>query len=236
MNKERVQKFISISGYCSRRKAEELIKEKRVKVNGEIIEIGGQCFPTDKITIDNKEISFSLDKKKYIILNKPKGYVCSREDKFNSKTIFDIILKNDFENNLFSIGRLDKDTEGLIIITNDGGMNQRIIHPSKKIEKEYILKLNKKLNDVDKKSIESGLVLEGYKLSRCKITEIKNNIYSIIINEGRKRQIRNVFSMKKYRVEDLKRVRIGNLRLNEKEIKTGKYKIVNKEFINKVFT
>lgn len=129
-----------------------------------------------KIKINNKF--------RYFILNKKCGYVCSKSDKFNRKTIYDLLTIDD--NSLFSVGRLDKDTTGLIIITNDGQFNQSVIHPSKKIKKEYLVELNKDLILNDRFLLEKGIILDGYKLKPCKIKALGENKFSVIIFEGRK--------------------------------------------------
>lgn len=232
MVEERVQKFIAIAGIASRRGAEKLIEEGRVKVNGEVISIGDKCLSTDKIEVDGKQISFDLEDKTYIVLNKTDDCTSTKLENFNRKTIFDLLDKKDNHSNLFSVGRLDRNTTGLIILTNDGGLSQRIIHPSKKIAKEYLLSLNKKLKEDDKRKIESGLILDKYQLSSCKIKNIGPS-YSITIYEGRKRQIRRVFEQLGYEVVKLKRTRIGNLNLNLIDIKEGEYKKVSKEFLEK---
>ncbi len=230
--KERVQKFISISGFASRRKAEDLIRNGRVKVNGKIINLGDKCFPNDLIEIDNKKINFNLNEKIYIVLNKKVGYTSSKSDEFNRKTIYNLLKPSDNKSNLFSVGRLDRNTSGLIILTNDGGLSQRIIHPSKKIPKEYVIGLNKKLKNEDRLKIENGLILDGFQLSKCNIYPLGSN-YRIIIYEGRKRQIRRIFEMVGYEVISLKRTRIGNLNLNLLNLKEGEYKLVKKEFLEK---
>ena len=226
----RIQKIISEIGYCSRRKAEELKKKKKVKINGKIAEIGEKCNINDKIEIENKIISNKKKENIYIVMNKKKGITCTNKDEFNRKTIFDNI---NIKTKLFSVGRLDKDTTGLIIITNDGELTQKIIHPSQNIEKEYIATLNKDLLLKDKIEIEKGLILDKQKLSKCKITNIKKNIVKIIIKEGKKRQIRRVFEIKGYIVKELKRIRIGNLELDKLNLKEGEYKHIEKKLLEK---
>lgn len=225
MEKARVQKFIAGSGYSSRRKAEELISQGKVSVNGKKVSLGDHCFENDEITVLGKKLKIDVDSKTYYVLNKPSGFVCSNLDKFNSRTVFDIVK----DKGLFSVGRLDKDTTGLLILTNDGDFAQKVIHPSSKLEKEYVLKLNKELDIKSWRNIEKGLVLDGYQLSNCKISKISKFEYSIIIFEGRKRQIKRVFEMKGYKVLNLHRERIGNLKLSLLKLKVGEFKKVNKE-------
>lgn len=238
MEEHRVQKFIAQSGFASRRKAEELIEKKAVKVNGEIIKLGDKCKQTDIITINNKKINLNENKKIYIALNKPINYICSNKDEFGRKNIFNLIKKEDSISSLFSVGRLDKDTTGLILITNDGDFSQQIIHPSKNILKTYNLLLDKKLINKDKEIIQSGLKIDNYQLSKCYIKELDKEKfnYTIQIYEGKKRQIRKIFEKQNYSVLKLHREKIGNLSLKELNIKQGEYKKYSKqELIKKIF-
>lgn len=232
---QRVQKFIALSGYCSRRKAEELIEQKKVTVNDKLISLGDMCCDKDTIKINGKKIQFNIDDKIYIILNKKKGYVTTKSDELNRKTIYNLLDKKDNKKNLFSVGRLDKETSGLIILTNDGDIAQKIIHPSSKIAKEYIGTLNHPLDGKDKISIEKGLILDDIKLSPCKIRRLCQKKYLIKIYEGRKRQIRRMFEQKSYKVTDLKRIKIGGLDLRSLNINEGEYKIVSLKEIENVF-
>lgn len=236
MTKARVQKFIALSGLCSRRKAEELIEDERVMVNNKIVKLGDQCLPTDIIKVNNKVINFNLDDKIYIILNKPRGYVTTKNDEYGRETVFDLIKKDDKKSNLFSVGRLDKDTTGLLILTNDGDLTQKIIHPSKKIAKEYEVELNKILEDSSKKRIEAGLILDDVKLSECKIERIAKKTYNVTIWEGRKRQIRRMFEQRYCKVRKLHRRKIGNLDLEKLNLNLGEYRLVTKDFLeNNIF-
>ena len=230
--KQRVQKFIQQAGYCSRRKAEELIEQKRIKVNNEVVSLGDHCSLNDEITIDGQKISLEPEKSIYIIMNKPKGLVTSNSDELNRKTVFDILPEEFKEKRLFSVGRLDKETTGLLILTNDGDFSQKIIHPSSKIPKTYHAKLDKKLLESDKKSLEKGIILEDKKLAPCVIKNFKE-YYLVKIWEGRKRQIRRMFEEKNYFVTELKRVRIGNLDIDKLRLGEGKIKKVKKEFLEK---
>lgn len=234
MEKSRVQKFIALSGLCSRRKAELLIEEKRVKVNGRVIEIGDQCLPTDVIKVDNRLINFDLDDKVYILLNKPKGYVSTRADEFNRDTVFDLLKPKDRKSNIFSVGRLDKDTSGLLILTNDGDLTQKIIHPSNRIAKEYIVDLNKILDDKNKERIEAGLKLDDdVQLNPCRVQRLGKMSYTVTIWEGRKRQIRRMFEQRYMKVIKLHRTKIGDLELQRLKLALGEYRFVTKEFLEK---
>ncbi len=234
--KTRVQKFIAVSGLCSRRAAEELIKQGKVKVNGETISIGDSCLKTDKIEVEGKVISFNLNDKVYIVLNKSSGYVTTNEDEFGRKTVFDFLDEKDKRDNLFSVGRLDKDTSGLLILTNDGDFAQSVIHPSKDIAKEYIVQTDKELRRDDEQKLKDGIILDDYKLKPTEIRRIAENKYVVVIYEGRKRQIRRMFEELGYKVENLHRIKIGGLDLKELGLGFKEYAFVTKKFLEeKIF-
>jgi len=235
MEKARVQKWIANSGCCSRRKAEELIENGLVKVNGKLAQLGDQCLQTDKIEVSGKSIKVE-QKQIYIILNKPKGFVCSKDDPYNPQTVYELIDEQDGKNLVKTVGRLDKHTTGLLILTNDGDFSQKIIHPSSSIVKEYLAHLDTNLSEIDKKTIERGVQVDGYKLSPCKIWNLKANSYVVKINEGRKRQVRKMFEARDLKVMDLKRTKIGGLDLKDLNIPLGKYKVVSKEELMKIFS
>ncbi len=233
MEKIRLQKLIARYGYCSRRKAEELIKEGRVKVNGKTISVLGTKVPIDSIIeVDGKIINRQI-KKIYIALNKPPGYLCTRSDDFGRKTIFDLIDKNLLKEGIFSAGRLDFYSRGLIILTNDGKFANYITHPSNNILKEYIVTLD---GNIPLHSIESwkyGVVIAGemYKIHDYEI--ISSNKARIILNEGKKREIRILFKSIGLSVIDLLRIKIGNLSL--KNLKEGEYRLLEEEEIKSNF-
>jgi 23S rRNA pseudouridine2605 synthase len=230
VEQERVQKWIALSGFCSRRKAEDFIAEKKVKVNGKTIKLGDKCLPGDDIRINNRPIKVKLEFD-YFIMNKQVGFVTTRRDELGRKTVFNLLSPKDRKSNLFSVGRLDKETSGLLIITNDGPFAQQIIHPSKKIMKEYLITINKNLQSSDKHKIEKGQVIDEYRLSPSTVREFAENRYIVRISEGRNRQVRKMFEECGYEVLKLERVRIGNLDLNDLRIKIGSYKKVPKEFL-----
>jgi len=231
MEKSRVQKFIVFSGLCSRKNAELLIEEGKVRVNGEIIKLGDKCFEKDLIEVNGEKITYNFDKLIYIILNKPFDYLTTNFDGLKRKIIYDLINEN--VENLFAVGRLDMDTTGLLILTNDRHFSQSLMHPSKKLTKEYEVYLDKDLTKKHKLELEEGLILDDYKLSPCTIKNIKNEKYSIIIEDGKKRQIRKIFELRGYTVKKLHRIKIGNLDLRTLDISDGNYKLVTKEFLEK---
>ncbi|NQU19594.1 rRNA pseudouridine synthase [bacterium] len=212
----RFQVFLSHSGFCSRRKALELIKSGKVKVNGlVVVEPSYQIDPTkDVVTLDNKEIS--LKEKVYILLNKPTGVTTTKKDRFAEKTVMDLLPTK--YRHLFPVGRLDKDATGLLILTNDGDLSYKLTHPSFIIDKVYVAELNKVLAQNHKNQLQNGVNLDNKITSPCKIVKLGNRRVKIIIHEGRKRQVKRMFALFKYQVADLKRVSLGNLCLGNLEL------------------
>ena len=213
---ERLQKRIAASGYCSRRKAEELIKEGRVKVNNETItELGFKVENKDEIRID--DIVLEEEVKVYYLLNKPRGVVCTTNDEKGRKTITSLI---DTETRIFPVGRLDYDTTGLIILTNDGELSNLLTHPSGNIEKTYIAKINGKLLPSELMSLKNGVVIDNVKTKRAKV-KIKSydkktdtSIIEITITEGRNHQVKKMFECVNHKVLKLKREKYAFLTLD----------------------
>ena len=224
----RVQKLLSNYGYCSRRKGEELIKEGRVKVNGNIISLGDKASENDKITVDGKEVSSS--KRVYLMFNKPVGCVTALNDK-HFKTVMDYI---DVEERVFPIGRLDRHTSGLLLLTNDGDFANRIMHPRYEIKKTYLVRLDKKVAKDDIKKIEAGILLEDGKTSQTKLFVVNEALVEIKIHEGKNRIVRRIFEELGYKVVQLKRIKIGKLDLGKLPVK--KYKDLSEADIEKIFS
>lgn len=212
----RVQKLIAESGICSRRKAEELIKEKRVKVNGKTITIGDTAEAKDKISVDN--VVLEKEPKKYYKFYKPKGYITTMGDE--KKSIKELIKTR---HRLFPVGRLDKDAEGLLIITNDGEFANKIMHPRYTTKKEYEVLLDSPLqNKIEKMKIE------GRDVEISKMTTGKK--VRITIHEGRKHIVKKVFQKLGKKVLKLKRIRINNTGLDN--MKPGEMKQLTEKEIN----
>jgi 23S rRNA pseudouridine2605 synthase len=226
----RLNVYISKSGYCSRRKADLLIKNGQVTVDGTIInkpfhEVGNNsnvCVGGSSINIKDYV---------YIVFNKPKGVTTTCYDKFADKKIVDFFPES-FKG-IFPVGRLDKDTSGLIILTNDGNLCYQATHPKFQIEKEYKIILDKALSKTDIQKATNGVRDDGELLKVKKITPFKESSfqssYGIVISEGRKRHLRRLFNALGYFVIDLKRIRIGNLALCD--LTSGGYKFLEKEKI-----
>ncbi|MDU5229199.1 pseudouridine synthase [Anaerococcus octavius] len=220
----RINKFIAQAGYTSRRKADDLIAAEKVKVNGKILkEMGYNVKDDDIISIDGKILQ--LEEYFYYKLNKPVGYITSNYDPHNEKDLNNLI---DIDERFFAAGRLDKDSHGLLIITNDGDFTNALIHPSSGISKEYIVKVDKILNDKQIEKFKSGLDIgNGEMTSDAAIRYIKNNTYIVTIRQGYNRQIRRMFAVLGSTVIGLKRTRIGAIHLND--LIAGKYKKFDKK-------
>ncbi len=228
----RINKYIAQAGICSRRKADELITQGRIKINGILLkELGYQVKDDDLVYFDDKLITL-IKEKYYYMLNKPVGYVCTNEDKFAEKTIFDLIEN---KTKLFSIGRLDADSRGLILITNDGDLYNRIIHPKNEILKEYSIVLDKEFEANDKSKIESGVDIGDY-VTTTSYIELSNDKtkLNIKISEGKNRQIRRMFDAFSYKVIDLKRVAIAELKLGS--LQEGQYRNLTEEEVSYLYS
>ncbi|WP_311531831.1 pseudouridine synthase [uncultured Anaerococcus sp.] len=228
----RINKYIANTGFTSRRKADDLIKEGRVKVNDNLItEPGFKVEDTDKVTIDGQLLE--LEKKFYIKLYKPVGYITSNFDPYNKLDLNDLLK---IDKRFYAAGRLDKDSEGLLIITNDGEFTNNIIHPKFKLDKEYIVDADKTLSKKEENLFMQGLDIgNGEHTSDAYIKLIGNKKYQVIIHQGYNRQIRRMFEYFNSSVKRLKRIRIGDISLSS--LKEKDYKYFDKEemlFVKKV--
>ena len=205
----RLNKFIAESGFCSRRKADDLILEGRVTVNKHEATLGMDISDTDVVKVDGERIKINT-KFEYYMLNKPKRVLCSNEDKFGRKLAVDFIKT---KRRLFTYGRLDFMTEGLIIISNDGEIYNHVMHPRKKLYKSYIAKVNRDIEDKDIEALTHGIVIEGKRTAPSKVKKIDKKEIRIAIYEGRNRQIRKMLETLGYMVDSLKRVKVGELGL-----------------------
>jgi 23S rRNA pseudouridine2605 synthase/23S rRNA pseudouridine2604 synthase len=206
----RLQKFLSEAGVCSRRRGEEYIREGRVRVNSKIVTQLGTKVDSekDRVEFDGKVIALKSEPM-YIMLNKPKGYVTSCSHP-GEKIVLDLI---DVPERVYPVGRLDKDSTGLLILTNDGGLHHRLSHPSFDHEKEYDVTVSKSITDGALRKIASGLPMMGTKTRPAKIRRISSIRFRIILQEGRNRQIRRMVRKVGNRVTRLMRIRISNVKL-----------------------
>lgn len=225
MEPTRVQKLLSNYGNYSRREAEALIREEKVKVNGEVIPLGFKATVNDKIEIEDKVVKFNL-KHEYYLLNKPKGYICSKHDKLGKEVIS--LIDNYTERNLFTVGRLDVNTTGLIIVTTDGQLSNKINLPTSKIPKTYLAWIDQVVDKDTLVDLKQGTVLEdGYVTKPAKAVKVITNeegkvLIKMTIQEGKKNQIKRMFEAHNRKVVNLKRVQIGYHKLDG--IETGMYK------------
>jgi 23S rRNA pseudouridine2605 synthase len=233
----RLQKYLAQSGVASRRKAEELIKEGRVRVDGRIVtEMGVKIDPDrQSVQCDNKKIDTAQQPAVYILLNKPRGYVTTLSDP-QGRPIVTSLLDN-ISTRVFPVGRLDLDTEGALLLTNDGDLAHRILHPSHETTKSYEALVKGIPPKSRIKALESGIELEGQKTWPAKLTIIKRKeqavLFRITIHEGRKRQIRKMFQAVGHPVIGLKRIAYGKLTLGS--LKTGSYRFLSPKELEKIF-
>ena len=215
-NKERLQKFLSVCGVASRRKSEELILEGKVRVNGKIATLGDKVDPKrDKVTVRNKRV-VPVTQKVYIMLHKPRGFVTTMSDEFERKNVSDLV--KDVGTKVFPIGRLDKNSEGLLLMTNDGELANKLTHPSSHVTKTYRVTVAGNVGDEQIEKLSNGTIsLDNKNVLPCDVfvMERKNDrtVLGFIITEGRNRQIRRMCESLKLNVLRLKRTEIAGVKL-----------------------
>ncbi len=233
---ERLQKILARAGIASRRKAEELIREGRVTVNGQIATLGMKAdLETDYIKVDGKLV-LKPEPKTYIMLNKPKGVLTTLEDPEGRPAIKELIKGVRFR--VYPVGRLDFYTEGLLLLTNDGELAYRIIHPSFKVDKTYLVKVKGIIEEKDLEKLRRGIRLEDGITAPARIKRIrmpkteKNSWLEVVIHEGKKRQIRRMFQRVGHPVLKLKRTKIDGLSLGD--LPAGKWRYLTNEEIKRL--
>lgn len=233
---ERLQKVIANSGYCSRREAEKLILEGRVKINDETVtELGTKVKVKDEITIDN--VKLNKDDKVYYLLYKPRGVVSTVKDDKQRKTVVDLI-KTDIR--IYPVGRLDYDTTGVLLLTNDGELSNLLTHPKSNIEKIYIAKINGVLDIKSLKTLENGVIIDGYKTAKAKVKlrkiDKKSNtsIVEIRIHEGKNHQVKKMFEAVGYDVLKLKRESFAFLNLFG--LNSGEYRKLSVKEVKQLYS
>ena len=215
----RINKFLSEIGYCSRRAADKLIEQGRVKINGEVPLMGTKISDKDEVSVNGKVIHRAKKKKMvYIVFNKPKGIVCTTDQLREKDNIIDYI---NYPTRIFPIGRLDKPSEGLIFLTNDGDIVNKILRARNNHEKEYEVYVNKPVTKEFLEHMKNGVPILDTITRKCKVKQTWKKTFKIILTQGLNRQIRRMCEYLGYEVKNLKRVRIMNIKL---DIKVGEYR------------
>lgn len=220
----RINKYLSEVGYCSRRVADSLIEEGKVTINGEIPEMGTKVEDGDQVEVEGQRIEKSTKHEKiYLVFNKPAGIVCTTDRRVESDNIIDFIK---YPTRIFPIGRLDKPSEGLIFLTNDGDIVNKILRARNNHEKEYIVSVNRPINRDFIQSMSNGVEILDTITKNCFVKQLGPKKFRIILTQGLNRQIRRMCEYLGYRVKSLKRVRIMNIKL---DVSTGEYREFTKE-------
>ena len=213
----RINKYLAECGLASRRASEQIIIAGRIKLNGKIVtDLATDVSEDDFVTVDGKRAE-PIHKHIYLMLNKPKGYITTTSDEKGRKTVMDLLDKKFANKRVFPIGRLDYDTEGLLLLTTDGDLCNRISHPRNDISKTYIAKIENEISEEELNKIRGGVILDGVKTKRCRISVLefdgKLTRLEVVISEGRNRQVRRMFESINREVVFLKRVGVGELKL-----------------------
>ena len=222
---KRINKFLSEVGFCSRREADKLIDAGRVTINGVVPERGTKISPDDMVAVDGEEIKNTKTSFVYLAFNKPVGIVCTTDTAVEKDNIIDFI---NYGKRIFPIGRLDKPSEGLILLTDDGDIVNKILRASNNHEKEYIVTVDKPISQTFIERMSGGIPLEELKktTNKCHVEKLSTYVFKIILTQGLNRQIRRMCDYLNYEVQTLKRVRIMNINL---DMPVGEYREVTKE-------
>lgn len=223
---KRLNKFLSEIGFCSRRAADRLIEEKRITINDEVAPMGLKINSNDVIKVDGKTIENTKVKPTYLAFNKPVGIVCTTDTRVEKNNIIDFI---NYPTRIFPIGRLDKDSEGLILLTDDGDIVNKILRSSNNHDKEYIVTVDKPISQTFIKRMTLGVPILDTTTKPCIVEKINRTTFKIILTQGLNRQIRRMCSYFGYEVQTLKRVRIMNIPLKSK---VGQYRHLTEEELN----
>ena len=225
--KIRINKFLSEVGFCSRRGADKIISQGRVYINGEIAVLGSKVNRDDLIKVDGELIN-NQEEKVYLAFNKPVGIECTGNQKVKNN-IIDYI---NFNKRLFTIGRLDKDSEGLILLTNNGDIVNNVLRAENKKEKEYLVTLNKRIDKDFIQKMRSGVRIMGKLTKKCYVEKTYENKFTIVLTQGLNRQIRRMCNALGYRVTKIKRIRVMDIKL---DTKVGEYRFLNESEVKQLF-
>lgn len=223
MEKTRINKYLSEVGYCSRRAADKLLEEGRIKINGQLPEMGTKVSDEDVVEVDGKPIRESQEKPVYIAFNKPVGIVCTTDTKRERDNIIEYI---NHPQRIFPIGRLDKPSEGLILLTNDGDIVNKILRSKNNNEKEYLVRVDKPINPKFLEKMRNGVPILDTVTKKCEVEKINDMTFRIVLTQGLNRQIRRMCEFLGYEVKKLKRIRIMNIKL---DIPLGKWRDLTPE-------
>ena len=228
MKKKRINKYLSEVGFCSRRKADEYISDGRVYINGSPAVLGSKVNIEDEISVDSEIIQYKDKKRVYIAFNKPVGIECTGSHKIKDN-IIDFI---NHKERLFTIGRIDKQSEGLILLTNDGDIVNNVLRAENKKEKEYVVTVDKKISIEFIEKMRRGVRIMGKMTKRCYVKKIHENRFKIVLTQGMNRQIRRMCEVLGFRVVKLKRIRIMKIYL---DTEIGEYRDLSDEEVNQLF-
>ncbi|KFE98175.1 pseudouridine synthase [Chryseobacterium formosense] len=223
MEKTRINKYLSEVGYCSRRAADKLLEEGRITINGKIPELGTKVSDEDIIEVDGKTIRDSEEKPVYIAFNKPVGIVCTTDTKREKDNIIDFI---NHPKRIFPIGRLDKPSEGLILLTSNGDIVNKILRARNNHEKEYLVRVDKPINPKFLEKMRNGVPILDTVTKKCEVEKIDDMTFRIVLTQGLNRQIRRMCEYLGYDVKKLKRIRIMNIKL---DLPVGKWRDLTDE-------
>jgi len=235
---QRIQKIIAASGLCSRREAERYIEDGLVRVNGKVATLGDKATPDAAIFVNNKPILKKPERKVALVMNKPKGYVCTNSDPNAGRTVFDLLPPDLQRLRLFCAGRLDKDSEGLLVITNDGDLANRITHPSTQLIKRYRVVLHRDFDPADIPKLLEGVEDEGDFLKAEKVIpapalgDDHRRRLEVHLHHGKKREVRRLFEANRYFVKKLVRVQIGGIVL--RNIPKGGIKVLGRKDLDRL--
>lgn len=221
-NLKRINKFLGESGFCSRREADKLIEAGRVTINDKVPEMGTKVGPNDVVKVDGKLITEPKEDFVYLLLNKPVGIECTT----NLTTRYNIIDYLNYPKRIFPVGRLDKASEGLLILTNDGDIVNKVLRARNNHEKEYIVTVDKPITDHFIRKMSNGVPILDTITKKCEVEKMGQNVFRIILTQGLNRQIRRMCEFLGYEVKKLKRIRIMNLKL---DMPYGKYREITPE-------
>lgn len=224
----RINKYLSEIGYCSRRAADKLIEQGRVKINGKIPEKGTKISPTDKVSVDNKLVSRKAEEHVYLAFNKPVGIVCTTDTRVEKNNIIDYI---NYPKRIFPIGRLDKPSEGLIFLTSDGDIVNKILRARNNHEKEYEVTVDRPVTQEFIDNMSNGVPILDTVTRKCKVRQTNKYEFNIVLTQGLNRQIRRMCEHFNYQVKKLKRVRIMNVKL---DVPVGKWRHLTKKELKEI--